>query len=140
VQGGDRRSCSSSGDFCCSSRIGDFYRFSIIGGNCSRIGDRTSCSGFGDGGRCSSGDIEAGEVDAETATAGSISVVVYLHETLLATASRIVSVVVDVSYAGPQAHGIVNAALHREYSPGIIFIFFQGRISSNTESNSNEYY
>jgi hypothetical protein len=31
---------------------------------------------------------------------------------------------VDVSYAAPQAHGIVNVALHREYSPGIIFIFF----------------
>jgi hypothetical protein len=34
---------------------------------------------------------------------------------------------VDVSYAAPQAHGIVNVALHREYSPGIIFIFSQGR-------------
>jgi hypothetical protein len=34
---------------------------------------------------------------------------------------------VDVSYAAPQAHEIVNVALHREYSPGIIFIFSQGR-------------
>jgi hypothetical protein len=34
---------------------------------------------------------------------------------------------VDVSYAAPQAHGIVNVALHCEYSPGIIFIFFQWR-------------
>jgi hypothetical protein len=34
---------------------------------------------------------------------------------------------VDISYAAPQAHGIVNVALHREYSPGIVFIFFQGR-------------
>jgi hypothetical protein len=34
---------------------------------------------------------------------------------------------VDVSYAAPQAHRIVNVALHREYSPGIVFIFFQGR-------------
>jgi hypothetical protein len=34
---------------------------------------------------------------------------------------------VDVSYAAPQAHGIVNAALHREYSPGILFMFFQWR-------------
>jgi hypothetical protein len=33
---------------------------------------------------------------------------------------------VDVSYAAPQAHEIVNVELHREYSPGIIFIFFQG--------------
>jgi hypothetical protein len=33
---------------------------------------------------------------------------------------------IDVSYATPQVHGIVNVALHREYSPGIIFIFFQG--------------
>jgi hypothetical protein len=53
--------------------------------------------------------------------------------------------VVDVSYAAPQAHGIVNVALHREYSPGIVFIFSQGgRISiiskTNTGNNSNEYY
>jgi hypothetical protein len=34
---------------------------------------------------------------------------------------------VDVSYVAPQAHGIVNVALHMEYSLGIIFIFFQGR-------------
>jgi hypothetical protein len=31
---------------------------------------------------------------------------------------------IDVSYATPQAHRIVNVALHREYSPGIVFIFF----------------
>jgi superfamily II RNA helicase len=52
---------------------------------------------------------------------------------------------VDDSYAAPQAHKIVNIALHREYYPGIIFIFSQrGRISimskTNIESNSNEYY
>jgi superfamily II RNA helicase len=34
---------------------------------------------------------------------------------------------VDVSYAAPQAHKIVNVALHRMYSPGIVFIFSQGR-------------
>jgi hypothetical protein len=34
---------------------------------------------------------------------------------------------VDVLYAAPQAHGIVNVALHREYSLCIIFIFSQGR-------------
>jgi hypothetical protein len=34
---------------------------------------------------------------------------------------------VDVSYAASQAHKIVNVALHRKYSPGIVFIFFQGR-------------
>jgi hypothetical protein len=33
---------------------------------------------------------------------------------------------VDVSYIAPQAHGIVNVALHREYSPGIVFIFSEG--------------
>jgi hypothetical protein len=33
----------------------------------------------------------------------------------------------DVSYAALQTHGIVNVALHRVYSPGIVFIFFQGR-------------
>jgi hypothetical protein len=36
-------------------------------------------------------------------------------------------IAIDVSYAAPQAHGIVNVALHWEYSPGIIFIFSQGR-------------
>jgi hypothetical protein len=36
-------------------------------------------------------------------------------------------VVVDVLYEALQAHGIVNVALHREYSPGIVFIFFHGR-------------
>jgi hypothetical protein len=35
--------------------------------------------------------------------------------------------VVDVSYAAPQAHIIVNVALHQEYSLDIIFIFSQWR-------------
>jgi hypothetical protein len=34
---------------------------------------------------------------------------------------------VGVSYAAPQAHRIVNVALHWEYSLGIVFIFSQGR-------------
>jgi hypothetical protein len=34
---------------------------------------------------------------------------------------------VDISYAAPQVHRIVNVALHQEYSPGIIFIFSQER-------------
>jgi hypothetical protein len=34
---------------------------------------------------------------------------------------------VDVSYAALQAHGIINVALQQEYSPGIAFIFSQGR-------------
>jgi hypothetical protein len=34
---------------------------------------------------------------------------------------------VDVSYAAPQAREIINVALHWKYSPGIIFIFSQGR-------------
>jgi hypothetical protein len=34
---------------------------------------------------------------------------------------------VDVSYVALQAHGIVNVALHREYSLGIVFIFSKGR-------------
>jgi hypothetical protein len=36
-------------------------------------------------------------------------------------------ILVHVSYAAPQAHGIVNVALHWEYSLGIIIIFSQGR-------------
>jgi hypothetical protein len=39
----------------------------------------------------------------------------------------VVVVTVDISYAAPQAHIIVNVALHRVYSPGIIFIFSQRR-------------
>jgi hypothetical protein len=53
----------------------------------------------------------------------------------LATAPEML---VDVSYAALQAHGIVNVALHREYSPGIIFISIISK--TNTEGNSNEYY
>jgi hypothetical protein len=34
---------------------------------------------------------------------------------------------VDISYVAPQAHGIINVALHREYSPSIVFIFSKGR-------------
>jgi hypothetical protein len=34
---------------------------------------------------------------------------------------------VDISYVALQAHGIVNVALYREYSLGIVFIFSQGR-------------
>jgi hypothetical protein len=37
--------------------------------------------------------------------------------------SSIVGLGVDVLYVAPQVHGIVNVALHRKYSPGIIFIF-----------------
>jgi hypothetical protein len=52
---------------------------------------------------------------------------------------------VDVSYAAPQVHIIINVVLHSEYSPGIVFIFSKGgRISimskTNIGSNSNEYY
>jgi hypothetical protein len=35
--------------------------------------------------------------------------------------------IVDISYAASQAHRIINVAVHREYSPGIIFIFSHGR-------------
>jgi hypothetical protein len=33
---------------------------------------------------------------------------------------------VDISYAAPHVHAIVNVALHQEYSLGIILIFSQG--------------
>jgi hypothetical protein len=36
-------------------------------------------------------------------------------------------VTIDVSYAAPQVHEIVNVALHWQYSPGIVFICSQGR-------------
>jgi hypothetical protein len=49
----------------------------------------------------------------------------------------------NASYVAPQVHIIINVALHREYSPGNVFIFPKGgRISimskTNTGSNSNE--
>jgi hypothetical protein len=34
---------------------------------------------------------------------------------------------IDVSYVALQVHGIVNVALHWEYSLGIVYIFSQGR-------------
>jgi hypothetical protein len=52
---------------------------------------------------------------------------------------------VDVSYAAPQAHGIVNVALHRDILQ-VSYLDFPkgGRISiiskTNTGNNSNEYY
>jgi hypothetical protein len=41
----------------------------------------------------------------------------------VAKSSPTLEMLVDVSYAAPQVHEIVNVALHREYSAGIIFIF-----------------
>jgi hypothetical protein len=51
----------------------------------------------------------------------------------------------DISYTAPQAHEIVNVALHQEYSPGIIFIFSKGGSTTimstiNTGNNSGYYY
>jgi hypothetical protein len=34
---------------------------------------------------------------------------------------------VDVSYAAPQSHRIINVAPHRQYPSGIVFIFSQVR-------------
>jgi superfamily II RNA helicase len=34
---------------------------------------------------------------------------------------------VDVLYAAPEVHEIVNVVLHQEYSPVIVFIFSQGK-------------
>jgi hypothetical protein len=48
-------------------------------------------------------------------------------ENFLAKSTRCVKDAVEVSYVAPQAQKIVNVALHREYSLGIIFIFSQGR-------------
>jgi hypothetical protein len=44
-------------------------------------------------------------------------------ENFLAKSTRCVKDAVEVSYVPPQAQKIVNVALHREYSLGIIFIF-----------------
>jgi hypothetical protein len=43
------------------------------------------------------------------------------------TRSVLAWVLVDILYAALEAQGIVNVALHQEYSLGIIFIFCQGR-------------
>jgi hypothetical protein len=34
---------------------------------------------------------------------------------------------VNVSYVSPQAHGIINVALHWKYPTGIVFISSQGK-------------
>jgi hypothetical protein len=39
----------------------------------------------------------------------------------------VLEMLIDVSYAAPQAHKIVNITLHYEYYLGIVFIFSQGR-------------
>jgi hypothetical protein len=39
----------------------------------------------------------------------------------------VLEMLVDVSYAAPQVHRIVNVALHREYSSGIVYIFSHGK-------------
>jgi hypothetical protein len=44
-----------------------------------------------------------------------------------AVSFTIMTTPIDISYAAPQAHRIINVAFHWEYSPGIIFIFTQGR-------------
>jgi hypothetical protein len=31
-------------------------------------------------------------------------------------------ILIDVSYAAPQAHEIINVTLHQEYSLGIVFV------------------
>jgi hypothetical protein len=35
-------------------------------------------------------------------------------------------ILIDVSHAAPQVHGIIKIALHQEYPPDIVFIFSQG--------------
>jgi predicted nicotinamide N-methyase len=46
---------------------------------------------------------------------------------MASSSATVPEMLVDISYAAPQAHRIINATLHQEYSPGIIFIFSQGR-------------
>jgi hypothetical protein len=49
------------------------------------------------------------------------------HTEMVGELAMLRAAVIDVSYAAPQAHEIVNVALHREYSTCIVFIFSQGR-------------
>jgi hypothetical protein len=55
----------------------------------------------------------------------TIAHMVLVHERTALCLDALVTV--DILYAAPQAHRIVNVALHQEYSPGIIFIFSQRR-------------
>jgi hypothetical protein len=71
-------------------------------------------------------------VDCPSTTSGSIGIVGSrcmwcLIGCLRCRGSRCSITGVDVSYAAPQAHEIVNIALHREYYPSIVFIFSQWR-------------
>jgi hypothetical protein len=58
--------------------------------------------------------------------ASSTTIIVVATSTAFAVAASSVTAI-DVSYVAPLAHRIVNVALHREYSPGIVFIFSQRR-------------
>jgi hypothetical protein len=49
---------------------------------------------------------------------------------LASSLAMVAEMLVNVSYAAPQAHGIINVAFHLEYSRGIIFIFFQSEEES----------
>jgi hypothetical protein len=69
----------------------------------------------------SSGYDDINSFKEEMATALNMSDLGLLHYYLD------IEVNVDISYTASQAYRIVNIALHREYSPGIIFIFSQGR-------------
>jgi hypothetical protein len=46
---------------------------------------------------------------------------------------------VDISYVAPQAHRIINVALHWEYSPSIVFIVSQGRKDGDKDYNEFKY-
>jgi hypothetical protein len=48
-----------------------------------------------------------------------------VHHGLMNTVGVVHSI--DVLYAAPQAHRIVNVALHQKNCLGIVFIFSQGR-------------
>jgi hypothetical protein len=54
-------------------------------------------------------------------------ILIHLLELRITQGGVLLIVSVDISYAAPHAHGIVNVALYREYSPGIVFIFSQER-------------
>jgi hypothetical protein len=60
----------------------------------------------------------------------------WLHENATLLLKNIIYLMcVDVSYTAPQANEIINVALHREYSSGIVFIFSLSNI--NIRNNSN---
>jgi hypothetical protein len=65
-------------------------------------------------------------INKHRATDKSVRLIILVRQKkiLASSPTTVPEMLVDISYAAPQAHKIINLALNREYSSGITFIFF----------------